>query len=261
MTTDRNAADVPPARDHVGAAGKVLRVLELLAANPDGLTIAEVADTTGFDRAASRRFLITLVHEEYARQDGRQFKLTPRLLMLARSWIDRTSLWNAAEPVMRKLAETVGESCSASVMSGDDIVYVARVPGRRIMSVALNVGARLPAWCTSMGRAQIAGWSDAEIEDFLHRVQRTPQTPKSITGADRLRAEIRRVRDRGFAVVDEELEIGLRSISAPVRDRAGHTIAAINVATSATRYAVPELERDVLPYLIQARDRIEALTL
>ena len=139
-------------RDIVGSLAKGLTVMEILAAHRAGLTLSEVAEKASLTRAGARRLLLTLASSGYATQDGRRFLLSPRLISLARNWVSGASLWSFAEPIMREISELLGESCSAAVLSGHDVVYVARVAGARLVSVGLHVGTRLPAHCTSMGR-------------------------------------------------------------------------------------------------------------
>jgi IclR family transcriptional regulator, pca regulon regulatory protein len=246
-----------PFRDHVGSLQRALAVVEVLAANPAGLTMSEVAETAGLTRAGARRFLLTLEAEGYVELDGRRFRLTPKLLTLARTWLQGTTLWTYAEPAMRALSARLQEACSAAVLSGHDIVYVARVPGRRIVRVALHVGARLPAWCTSMGRVLLADLGEAEREAFLDAVTMEPLTPRTIVERAALAAEIGRCGRQGFSIVDEELELGLRSIAVPVRDRAGRVVAALNVSTQATRFTPAEMEAEILPPLREAAGQIE----
>ena len=246
-----------PFRDHVGSLQRGLAVIEALASHPAGVSMSEVAETTGLTRAGARRLLLTLVAEGFATLDGRRFQLSPKLLTLVRTWLQGTTLWSYAEPTMRALAAELQEACSASVLSGHHIVYVARVPGRRIVSVALHVGARLPAWCTSMGRVLLAGLSEDELARFLAGVSMEPLSAKTITDPAALAAEIARCRRQGFSLVDEELEIGLRSIAVPVRDRAGRVVAALNVSTQSTRLTPAEMQAEILPPLTEAARRIE----
>jgi IclR family pca regulon transcriptional regulator len=246
-----------PFRDHVGSLQRGLAVIEVLAARPLGATMSEVAEVTGLTRAGARRLLLTLVAEGFATLDGRRFQLSPKLLALVRTWLQGTTLWTYAEPTMRALAAELQESCSAAVLSGQDIVYVARVPGRRIVSVALHVGARLPAWCTSMGRVLLAGLTPEELAAFFAGLRMEPLTARTITDPAALAAEIERCRRQGFSLVDEELEVGLRSIAVPVRDRAGRVVAALNVSTQAARFTAAEMEAAILPPLTEAARRIE----
>jgi IclR family pca regulon transcriptional regulator len=246
-----------PFRDHVGSLQRGLSVLEALAARPAGLSMTEVAEATGLTRAGARRLLLTLVAEGYAMLDGRTFRLSPKLLVLAGAWLEGTTLWSYAEPMMRELASQLDEACSAALLSGQDIVYVARVPGRRIVSVALHVGARLPAWCTSMGRVLIAGLPEDQRTAFVAAAALEPLTPRSITDRAALAAEIDRCARQGFSLVDEELEIGLRSIAVPIRDRSERVVAALNVSTQSSRFTPAEMERELLPPLRAATRRIE----
>ena len=244
-------------RDLVGSLRKGLDVLGILAAHPAGMTLTEMAAAAGLTRAGARRLLLTLVAAGFAAQDGRRFALTPRLLGLARQWLDGTSLWTFAEPHMLVVAAQLKESCSAAVLSDEDVVYVARVPGERIMSVALHVGARLPAYCTSMGRVLLSDLGEAELERFLHRAAISRRTEKTVTDRRELHALIVQAAVQGFAAVDEELEIGLRSIAVPIHDRSGRIIAAINVSTQSGRFTVAAMRREILPLLQRAAGEIE----
>lgn len=245
-------------RDHVGSLSKGLAVMEILASRSQGMTLTEMADAAGLTRAGARRLLLTLVAEGYALHEGRTFRLSTRLLALARTWIGGASLWTYAEPFMRQVSATLNESCSAAVLSDLEVVYVARVGSTRILSVALHVGTRLPAWCTSMGRVLAAGLPDAEIDAFATRAAPQALTRKSITDRDRLAIAIRAARADGYALVDEELELGLRSIAVPIRDRTGRTVAAINVSTQASRHSPDQMIERILPVLRGAADNIEA---
>jgi IclR family pca regulon transcriptional regulator len=244
-------------RDHVGSLQKGLAVLEVLAANPMGLTLTQMAERTELTRAGARRFLLTLVASGYAMQDGRKFTLSPRLLTVARTYLQGASLWNFAEPFMRGVAGELSESCSAAILSGEDVVYVARVPGQHILGVALHVGTRLPAWCTSMGRVLLSDLPQLELRNFLTAVTIKPNTPKSITDRARLAAVVTKVAQDGYAIVDEELEMGLRSIAVPIRDRARTIVAAINVSTQSSRFTPAEMKREILPPLLAAARSIE----
>jgi IclR family pca regulon transcriptional regulator len=244
-------------RDRVGSLERGLGVLEILASHPAGLTLTETAEHAGLTRAGARRFLLTLVATDYAVQDGRRFTLSPRLLSVARTWLQGFSLWTYAEPFMREVATKLNESSSAAVLSGEDVVYVARVPGRHILSVALNVGTRLPAWCTSMGRVLLSDLPPGELRAFLAAATIERKTEKSITDRQLLAKEITKVAQTGFAIVDEELEIGLRSIAVPIRDRSKKIVAAINVSTQSARFSCREMELEILPLLKRASRKIE----
>lgn len=245
-------------RDLVGSLEKGLDVLAILAARPAGMTLTEMAEAAALTRAGARRLLLTLVATGFADQDGRRFRLSPRLLTLSRQWLDGTSLWAYAEPHMRNVAAELRESCSAAVLSGTDVVYVARVPAERITSVALHVGTRLPAYCTSMGRVLLSGLPEPELRDLLARSDVSKLTEKTVTARDELAGLVRRAGEEGFALVDEELEIGLRSIAVPIRDRAGVIVAAVNVSTPSARHSTAAMRRDFLPLLRRAAESIEA---
>ena len=244
-------------RDVVGSLGKGLAVLEILAAHPAGMTLTEMAAKADMTRAGARRFLLTLVDSGYAIQQERRFLLSPRLLTLARTWLQGSSLWTYAEPFLREVAGLFNESSSAAVLSGEDIVYVARIPGRHILSVALHVGTRLPAWCTSMGRVLLSDLPPVELRTFLSSARIVAHTPKSITNPAELEREITHAARQGFAIIDEELEIGLRSIAVPVRDRSRKIVAAINISTQSSRFSPEQMETLILPPLKNAAHAIE----
>lgn len=244
-------------RDIVGSLGKGLVVMEILAAHPGGLTLTEMASRADMTRAGARRFLLTLVDSGYAVQQDRRFVLSPRLLTVARTWLQGSSLWTYAEPFLREVAARFSESSSAAVLSGEDIVYVARIPGRHILSVALHIGTRLPAWCTSMGRVLLSDLPPAELRAFLASARIVAHTPKSITDRNDLEREITDVAQRGYAIIDEELELGLRSIAVPVRDRSGRIAAAINISTQSSRFSPDEMKTLILPHLRDAARSIE----
>ncbi len=250
-------SDEATSRDHVNSLERGLGVMEILAAHPGGLTLTETAEKAGLTRAGARRFLLTLVATGYATQTGRQFSLSPRLLSVARTWLQGTSLWAFAEPFMRQTAAALQESCSATILSGDDVVYVARVAGPRIVSLELHVGSHLPAYCTAMGRVLLSGLNPVDLDAFLARTSLTPMTGKTLTDPTRVAQAVTATRRDGYAIVDEELEIGLRSIAVPLRDRSGTIVAAINVSTQSARHSVAEMERDFLPLLKETAARIE----
>lgn len=244
-------------RDLVGSFSRGLQVMEILAAHPAGLTLTEMAEKAGLTRAGARRFLLTLVASGYAVQDGRKFLLSPRLISVARSWLSGSSLWTFAEPFMRTVSQTLNESCSAAILADEDVVYVARVAGRRIVSVGLHVGTRLPAYCTSMGRVLLSDLPTDELEKYLADATIRSNTPKTITDRTTLARLIGKAREDGYAVVDEELELGLRSIAVPIRNRSGRMEAAINVSTQSARISISGMEQEFLPHLREAAAAIE----
>jgi IclR family pca regulon transcriptional regulator len=215
------------------------------------MTLSEIATQTGLARATVRRFLHTLIELGYVATDGRAFRLTPRVLELGYSYLAGLTLPEIAQPTLEALSRDVGESSSASVLDGDDIVYVVRVPTRRIMSATISIGTRFPAHATSMGRVLLAGLSDAELDEHLARLPTTAYTPETLTTPDRVREAVLIVRRQGWALVDGELEAGLRSVAAPILDRDGRVRAAVNVSASQATSLETMRER-ILPGLLEA---------
>lgn len=236
-------------RDHMLGLEKGLAVIACFDAAHQRLTIADVARMTGLTRATARRCLITLARIGYAETDGRLFALTPRVLRLGYAYLSSTPLTTILQSALERLSEEIGESSSASILDGSEIVYVARAATRRIMSVGLSVGARLPAFCTSMGRVLLAALPDDEARRRIEAMPRAPRTGRTVTDADTLMRLLGDVRRDGHAIIDQELEIGLASIAVPVFDIRGRTLAAINVGAQATRFPPELLIRDLLPKL------------
>ena len=208
-----------------------MAVIQVFSRERPALTLSEVANLTGITRATARRILLTLEKLGHVRSDGRLFSPTPRLLTLGWAYLSSLNLWDVTQPLMEELADRTKESCSVATLDLPDVVYVARVPTRRIMTISLGVGTRLPAHCTGMGRVLLAALPDSELDDFLADVELEAFTERTITDAAALRQAIERVRKEGWALVDQELEMGLRSIAAPLRAE-GRTIAALNVAVA-----------------------------
>ncbi len=213
-------------------------------------TLSEVAATTGLTRATARRVLLTLTELGYVDQSGRVFSLAPKVLDLGYAYLSSQPMVELAQRPMERLVDEVNESSSMSVLDGTEIVYVARVPTRRIMTISLAVGSRLPAYPTAMGRVLLAGLSDEEVDEHIGRIHLEPLTESTITDPRRLRDAIREVRGQGWALVDQELEVGVRSIAAPISVGSGTVRAAINVSGHATRVSVERLREDFLPLLL-----------
>jgi IclR family pca regulon transcriptional regulator len=256
MTLDapkENAPAPPPdARDFVASLEKGLSVIEAFDETRPRLTLSDVAKLTGITRAAARRYLHTLTQLDYASFDGRFFRLTPKVLRLGYAYLSSSPLPERLQPVLERLSTATGESSSAAVLDGDDIVYVARSATRRIMSIGLGVGSRLPAYCTSMGRAILAHQPADALEAYLKRVRLAALTPNTITDRSALRAELARIRQRGFAVVNEELELGLRSIAVPLFQQNEGVTVALNISTHAARLTAAEMEKRFLTPLLEA---------
>jgi IclR family transcriptional regulator, pca regulon regulatory protein len=235
-----------------------LAVIRSFDAEHPARTLSEVAHTCDLTRAAARRLLLTLVDLGYVHQDGRLFRLTPRVLELGYSYLAGVTLPQIAEPHLEQLVDRVRESSSLCVLDGDDIVYVARVATRRIMTASITVGTRFPAYITSVGRVILAHRPDEETDAWLARADLRPLTARTLLSPDALRAELRRVRRQGYAIVDQELEEGLRSVAAPVRERDGEVVAGVNIAVHAGRTSMDSIRDDLLPHLLAAVARIEA---
>ncbi|GAA1698630.1 IclR family transcriptional regulator C-terminal domain-containing protein [Microcella alkalica] len=251
------AADGEPSGDFVQSFARGLAVIRAFDADHAELTLSEVAARADVPRAAARRFLMTLVSLGYVRTSDRTFALTPRVLELGYSYLSSLSLPAIAQPHLERLSREVDESTSLAVLDGTNVVYVARVPTRRIMSVNITIGTRFPAWATSLGRVLLAAQSDDDMSAALAGTQIRAYTRSTIIDRSALFDEIRKVRAADYAVVDGELEEGLRSIAAPVRDAHGTVLAAVNVSTARTDDVESELER-VLPALRRATGAIEA---
>jgi IclR family pca regulon transcriptional regulator len=252
-------ADQPQRPAHfVQSLERGLAVIRAFDANNSELTLSEVARATGLTRAATRRFLLTLADLGYIRTDGRLFMLTPRILELGYAYLSSMTLPEVAEPHLERLAAQVHESSSVSVLDDDSVVYVARVATSRIMTVSINVGTRFPAYATSMGRVLLAGLDEQALDAYFARAELRPFTSRTVHSPDELRAILDRVRAQGWAIVDQELEEGLRAVAAPLRDRTGRVVAAINVSTHSTRTSLAQMRRDLLPPLLATAASIES---
>ncbi len=222
------------------------------------LTISQLSQRTGIPRAAVRRCLYTLAQLGYVNaSEGKDFTLSPRILSLGHAYLSSTPMSSAAQPLLDRVSDVLHESSSIALLEGDEILYVARSStNRRIMSVDLGLGTRLPAYCTSMGRVLLAYLAPAEQDAYLERVRMIRYTPRTITAPDKLRRELDGVRRAGYAIVDQELEIGLRSIAVPVRDHTGAVVAAMNIGTHASRVSLAEMEKTFLRELSSAASEL-----
>lgn len=252
-------ASPTPGDAYVQSFARGLQVIRCFSAEAPQQTLSEVAERSGLSRAGARRILLTLQALGYVGSEGRLFRLTPRILDLGFAYLSSMPIWNLAEPAMQALATEVGESCSAGVLEGSDIVYVLRVPTRKIMSIGLGVGSRLPAYCTSMGRMLLAGLDDAQALALLEASQLQPLTRHTLTEPEQVLTRIRQARKQGWCLVDQELEEGLVSLAAPLSDRSGRTIAALNISGQANRSSARQMQETMLPALREAAARISAL--
>ncbi len=244
--------------DFVQSLDRGLAVIRAFGPGRDELTLSDVARATGLTRATARRFLLTLAELGYVSSDGRSFSLRPRVLELGYAYLSTLGFAEVAAPHMEELVATVHESSSVAVLDGDDIVYVVRVPTTRIMTVTIAVGTRFPAYATSMGRVLLAAMDRGELDAYLQRARLEPLTRRTVTDPARLRAVLQQVTTQGFAVVDQELEDGLRSAAAPIVDASGAAAAAMNVSVHASRVSLADLRRTYVPQLVATAGQISA---
>jgi IclR family pca regulon transcriptional regulator len=244
--------------DFVQSLDRGLAVIRAFGPDRERLSLSEVARATGLTRAATRRFLLTLVKLGYVRNDGREFSLRPRVLELGYAYLSGLAMPEVAAPHLEELVARVRESSSISVLDGHHIVYVARVPTKRIMTVAISVGTRFPAYATSMGRVLLAGMSEEDLDRYLAEADFQPITGRTATDPVRLREIVADVARQGYAIVDQELEEGLRAVAAPIRGTGDSVTAAINLSAHASRVSMAAMRTDLLPALLETASRIES---
>ncbi len=246
----------PILREYVQALDRGFAVIRAFSTDTPALTIAEVAQRTGLTRAAARRYLLTLRTMGYVHQDRDAFTLTARLLDVGFAYLSSLSLPAVAQPFMESLVDQLHESCSVSVLDSPDIIYVARMPAKRIMSINLVVGSRLPAHATSMGKILLAHLPPDELDAFFAGSPLKALTKRTMCDEVALRKVLNRVREQGWAMADSEAEEGVRSVAAPITGRGGDVAAAINVSAHASRVSITELRQVVLPVLFNTAARI-----
>lgn len=246
-------------RDFMAGLGKGLSVIECFDEENVSLSVSAVATRTRLSRAAARRCLLTLQRLGYAEADDGAFRLTPRVLRLGFAYIASNELPDLLQPHVDRLSGEIHESCSASILDGEEIVYIARAATKRIMTVALGIGARLPAYCTSMGRVLLAGLDPVEAARRIAAAPRKAFTPNTVTRKEDLMEVLQRVREQGYCAIDQELEIGLVSIAVPVHNAAGRTVAALNIGTQSARFAAADLPERFLARLKAAQKDLRPL--
>lgn len=245
--------------DFMTSLGRGLVVLSVFSQHPREVTMSQISTETGISRAAVRRVLYTLEKLGYVGEQGRGFVLLPRVLGMGGAYVASSSMTAAAQPVLDALRDDVHESCSLGVLDGDDVLYVARAETVRIMSIGLRAGSRLPAYCTSMGRVLLAALPQDTLESYLERNPLRPRTERTVTRMDEFLDTLDRVRRDGVALVDQELEIGLRSIAVPVHARSGAVVGALNIGTQAGRVSLGVMQSQLLPRLREAAQRLGTL--
>ncbi|WP_296951368.1 IclR family transcriptional regulator C-terminal domain-containing protein [uncultured Massilia sp.] len=222
-------------------------------------TIAQISQKTGIPRAAVRRCLYTLQQLGYVGAELNNFSLRPKVLTLGYSYLSSTPLTVSSQPCLNAITRELGESSSLAVLDDDEVLYVARSAASRVMSVALNTGSRLPAYCTSLGRVMLAHLPAAELDAYLARVKLRPMTEHTVVGQKRLREILAGVRQDGYAINNEELELGLRSIAVPVRGASGQVLASLNVGAQAARVSVDRMKQEFLPVLLRGAQELSVL--
>lgn len=257
---DSSTGTAPRSADEREIVQSVLRALDVLRSFDRQMprqTLSQVAERTGLSRATARRFLLTFTHAGYMEQEGGRFRPTAKLLELGHSAVASLGLWDIARPIMADLSSRLGEAAFAAVLDGQDALYVAHAPSPgRVVAVGIAVGRRLPAYCTSVGRVLLAGLGDQALAQAIARITFTAYTPNTVTSKAKLRTIIDDVRRNGWSLVDEELEVGLRSVSVPLRAPGGAVIAALNVCGPSSRVTAETLHSRFLPELLEAAERI-----
>ncbi len=234
-----------------------LIVIQAFTQQTPQMTISQLSVKTGFSRAAVRRCLYTLTKLGFAgAEDGSRYSLRPRMLTLSHTYTASNTLSTAAQPILERMSAALRESFSVATLDGDDIVYIARTQVNRVMAVDLHIGSRLPAYCTSMGRVLLAYLPTEQLEQYLSRVVLTPHTTRTITSAEKLHLALRNVRRNGYALVDQEYEVGLRSMAVPVLSPAGRVVATVNLSGSAPRLSVFEMQSRYLAHLRNAASEL-----
>lgn len=236
-----------------------LAVVQAFSDSRKPQTIANISQKTGIPRAAVRRCLHTLRELGYVDAELNNFSLRPKVLTLGYSYLSSTPLTVSAQPYLNDISRTLNESSSLAVLDDGEVLYVARAANSRVMSVALNTGSRLPAYCTSLGRVMLAYLPSDELERYLAKTKLRALTENTVVNQKRLREILAGVRQDGYAINDEELELGLRSIAVPVRGASGQVLAALNVGAQAARVSVKQLEKEFLPVLLRGAQELSIL--
>ncbi|WP_372424408.1 IclR family transcriptional regulator domain-containing protein [Salinarimonas chemoclinalis] len=248
-------------RDYVTSLARGLEVIRAFNRAKSRMTLSEVAERTAMTRAAVRRFLLTLVREGYAETDGKYFRLRPKVLELGFSLLSSMDITEIMQPVVDELAQRLQESVFVAVLDDDAVRYVARATSQRVVSIGINLGSRAPAHAVSTGRVLLAGLPEDKLNAYLDGAVLEKITPHTVTSKVQLASLIDETRRQGWAIVDQELEVGLRSISAPIKNRAGEVVAALNVCCPSVRLTTKEMQAQVLPELLDAASRISLMML
>jgi IclR family transcriptional regulator, pca regulon regulatory protein len=234
-----------------------LIVIQAFTQQSPQMTISQLSVKTGLSRAAVRRCLYTLTKLGFAgAEDGSRYSLRPRMLTLSHTYTTSNTLATAAQPILERMSASLHESFSVATLDGEDIVYIARTQVSRVMAVDLHIGSRLPAYCTSMGRVLLAYLPTEQLEQYLAKATLTPHTTRTVTTVEKLRLALRNVRRNGYALVDQEYEVGLRSLAVPVYASSGRVVATLNLSGNAPRLSVLEMQSRYLSHLRNAANEL-----
>src|SRR5262245_52219684 len=256
--TDTHTTEIP-SRSYVESLARGLAVMRAFREQSDRLTLSDVSRITGLSRATVRRSLLTLEALGYAVSSGRYFSLSPQVLTLAQAYLSSSPVPRVAQSFLERVSEQLGESCSLSILHHDEVIYIARSTRKRIGSLHRDVGTHLPAHCTSMGRVLLAALSDNELDAFLAKAHLESFTRYTITDKDELRAVLEKVKRSNFCLVDEELEIDLRTLAIPIQNASGRVIAAMNVGARASQINRKQMLEVFLPVLRDAATNMRPL--
>jgi IclR family pca regulon transcriptional regulator len=249
-------ADSISDRDFINSLARGLEVISAFSRSKPRMTLSDMSRVTGMTRATVRRLLLTLVREGYAKTDGRYFSLQPKVLKLGFAVISSMGIWEVAQPIMNSLSERLQESVFAVVLDGYEVTYVAKADSKRVVNIGISVGSRAPVHAVSSGRVLLAALSDENLQDYLDHGKFEKLTPHTTVSKVKLREEIGEVRALGWSIVDQELEIGLRSISVPIRHPSGEVLAALNVCCPSARISPEEIRTRILGELLTASREI-----
>jgi IclR family transcriptional regulator, pca regulon regulatory protein len=254
----RSAGSALRATDFVESLDRGLRLLQAFGDRSGPMTLSEIAAAADLPRATARRILFTLQHGGYVASDGKLFALTPHVLTLAGAYLRTNQVVAVLQPVLDQIAVAAQEISSLAVLDGDDVVFVARGSPTRIFSGGVEIGYRLPSFCTAVGRAILGRFADAELKAKLSTMKRAVLTPQTVTDPKRLLAAIAADRSRGYSLVDREAEPHFRSIAVPVRRYDGTIVAAINIGAHVDRVSTEEMLKRFLPLLREGAEGVKA---
>ena len=252
-----NSENFKLTKDYVQSLDRGLQILQVFAQQNTSLSVSEMANLTKLSRPTVRRLLLTLEYLGYVISEQNTFSLAPKILTLSNAYLlSQKNSWKLAIPYMQQFADETGESCSIAVLDYEKIIYVARVSKKRIMSINIEVGTNMPAVATSMGHVLLSYKPESELREFLNQVKLEKYTEYTILDKEELFENLKNTQKRGWAGVDQQFEIGLRSIAVPIFDKRGHVVAALNCSAHAGRVSKDELSREILPLLQRTSEKI-----